>query len=197
MNIGIDFDGVLFDSEKMFRSFSQMYNLKHNGNEMVDPQELKAQKRYNWSGDEFKQFISENLIKIETNAPVMPCAKAVLNAISKKHKIYAITSRGWLDTKEIDVTKQRLAEEGIKFDGIIYSSINKLDECKKLKIDLMIDDLHDTIVQLANNGIKCLYYRDYILRPCNHANVKEVHNWGDIAVELVKLGIIAVDDINW
>lgn len=195
MNIGIDFDGVVFDSEKMFRAYSQIFNLKIDGTEPVDMAELKAQKRYNWEQDKFDQFLDMCLLDVLKNAPVMPCAKNIINAIAKKHNLYAITSRGYLDKREIDVTKQRLKAENFPFKKVVYSSVNKLETCKQLNIDLMIDDLYDTVVCLANNNIKCLYFRDYILHSCTHKNVTEVHNWGDIAVVLCKMGLINKEDI--
>ena len=195
MNIGIDFDGVVFDSEKMFRAYSGIFNLKIDGNEIVDSAELKAQKRYAWDNEKFEKFLDECLLDILKNAPIMPCAEKVLKAISKKHKIYAITARGGLDAREIDVTEERLKKENLPIEKVIYST-NKLQVCKQLNIELMIDDLCDTIEEFAQNNIKCLYFRDYILRPCTHKNVTEVHNWGDIAVTLCKMGLISKEDID-
>ena len=60
----------------------------------------------------------------------------------------------------------------------------------------MIDDLVTTIESLADNGIKCFYYRDNINDKFKHKNVTIVRDWGDIAVELVKMGLIAVEDIE-
>lgn len=195
MNIGIDFDGVVFDSEKMFRAYSQIFNLKIDGDEMINIKELKAQKRYGWNSGQFEKFLDGCLMDILQNAPIMPCAEKVLNAIAKKHKIYAITARGCLDKREIDVTEERLKKENLPIEKVFYTS-NKLDICKEYNIELFIDDLCDNIKELAQNGIKCLYFRDYILFDCKHPNVTEVHNWGDVAVELCKMGIIDKEDID-
>lgn len=126
----------------------------------------------------------------------MPYAKQVISALSKKHNIYAITGRGITLPEEIDITKQRLNEENIKFKKVVYSASDKLKICQDLKIDIMIDDLVTTIESLANNGIKCFYYRDNINDKFKHKNVTIVRDWGDIAVELVKMGLIAVEDIE-
>ena len=195
MNIGIDFDGVIFDSEKMFRAYSRIFNLKIDGDDMLDCAELKAQKRYGWNNSQFEQFLDDCLLDILRDAPLMPCAKTVLNALSKKHKIYAISSRGGLDKREIDVTEARLKQEGLRFEKVVYSSIDKLQACKELNIDIMIDDLFGTIENLANNNIKCFYLRDYIHHSCKHQNVIEVHDWGDIAYELVKQDLIDKNDL--
>lgn len=184
MNIGIDFDGVLFDTETMFRAYSEIYNLQINGGEMIAPEELKLQKRYNWTQKQISKFFNKYLVEIQETAPVMPCAKIVLDILSKKHNLYAITSRGDINEKEIEITNKRLETEKIVFNDIIYKAGNKLDICKKYNIDLMIDDLYDNVEFLSNNGIKCLYYRDIVLKFLNNKNVKEVRNWGDILKEV-------------
>ena len=196
MNIGIDFDGVLFDTESAFRTYSQIYDLKIHGQGIINSEELLAQKRYNWTPEQTKEFFDECLCPIYTTVPVFPFAKAVINAIAKRHRIIAITNRGKLTPEEIELSNKRLEEEGIKFDQIVYKASNKLQTCRELGIDLMIDDLCDNISNLAVNGFKCLYFRDTVLKNCKHANITEVRNWGDIANELLKMQIITIDDIK-
>ena len=195
MNIAIDFDGVLFDTESMFRALSQIYNLKIGG-QVVDSEKLRFQDRYNWTWEQCEQFIGEYMLDIQRDAPVMPYAKSVIKALSKHHKVYAITSRGNAIDGEIDITNNRLKYEGIEFEQVIYNSSNKVESCKQLNIDLMIEDWEGHIVNLANSGIKCLYYRDNILSNFKHENVILVRDWGDIAAELVNMGLISVEDIK-
>ena len=196
MNIGVDLDGVLFDSESMFRSLSQIYNLKIGG-KVIDSEKLRFQDRYNWTWEQCKDFINEYMIDIHKQAPVMPYAKNIIKALeSKGHNIYAITSRGLALEGEIDITNNRLEQENINFKQIIYNADNKLEVCKQLNIDIMIDDLVTTIDTIADNGIKCFYYRDNINDKYGRKNVTIVRDWGEIAVELVKMGLIGVDDIK-
>ena len=195
MNIAIDFDGVLFDTESMFRALSQIYNLKIGG-QIVDSEKLRFQDRYNWTWEQCKQFMSECMLNIHKKAPVMPYAKNVIQALRKNHKVYAITSRGLAIDGEIDITNNRLKEEDIEFEQVVYNVSNKFDTCKNLNIDLMIEDWEGHVANLANNGIKCLYYRDNIINNFIHENVISVRDWGDIAVELVKMGLISVEDIE-
>ncbi len=195
MNIGIDFDGVLFDTESAFRAMSQMYNLKLGG-EIVDMEKLRFQERYNWTWEQCKQFMSDCMLDIHKKAQIMPCAKAVINALGKHHNIYAITSRGLAIDGEIEITNNRLQQEGIKFDQIIYNCDDKLEACKQLNIDLMIEDWDATIIKLADTGIKCFYYKDNVCNDYAHNNVVSVRDWGDIAVELVNMGLINIDDIE-
>ena len=195
MNIAVDFDGVLFDTESMFRAMSQIYNLKIGGN-VVDMEKLRFQDRYNWSWEQCTQFIKDCMLDIHKTAQIMPYAKDVLNALSKYHKVYAITSRGLAIDGEIEITNKRLKDAGINFEQVIYNCGDKLDVCKQLNIDLMIDDFDVTISKLADNGIKCLYYKDNISNDYKHNNVIVVRDWGDIAVEFINMGLISLDDIE-
>ena len=195
MNIGIDFDGVLFDTESIYRALSQIYNLKIKGN-MIQPEKIRFQERFDWSIQQNQCFINSVIIDVQKVGLVMPLAKQIIKALSKNHNVYAITGRGVTLPEEIEVTEQRLKEENIEFKKVVYSASDKLGYCKDLKIDLMIDDLYSTVINLANNGIKCLYYRDNINDNYNHPNITVVRDWGDIAVELVNMGLINIEDIK-
>lgn len=195
MNIGIDLDGVIFDSEKDYWVYAELFDLLNNGKGIVNKKELRAQKRYNWTSEQIKEF-EKGCFEIQKQAHIAGFAMNVLKALSRNNRIFIITSRGIMDSREIALTNERLKDEGIVFDKIIFKVKEKLDVCKKLKIDLMIDDFYDVVSCLAKNDIKCLYYCDISTKKLKHKNVVSVYNWGDIAIELVKRGIIEKEDIE-
>ena len=50
MNIGIDIDGVLLDSEKVFRTAAELYNTIKLGNRAIQSyEEPRLQEKYNWT----------------------------------------------------------------------------------------------------------------------------------------------------
>ena len=60
MKIGIDLDGVVFDSEKEFRVYSELYDmidLKQNSK--TDNRELRFQDRFQWTEKETKDFLKK------------------------------------------------------------------------------------------------------------------------------------------
>jgi len=188
MNIGIDLDGVIFDSEKWFRVESCFYNEKLNDKDMINPEEIKAFKRYDWSKEQENIFLQEVLIEIEKNAPLMYKAKEVIDYFqSCGHKIYIITSRGLVFPEEIKISLDRLKCEGINYEKFIHSTEDKERVCSELGIDVMIDDYYDFAKKISEHGIKCLYFRGDTLKTINHPNVIEVRNWGDIYIEIKKL----------
>ena len=196
MNIGIDLDGVVYDTENMFRAWSQIFDLKHEKTGILFPEELKVQKRYAWAQENMQKFLNESVLKVLKNATIMPFAKDVLRAIAKKNKIYLITSRGLVLKEEVELTLKRLKREKIFADSVIFSVKDKLEVCKSKNIDLMIEDSFENVEKLANGGINCLFYFDTVKKEFKKKNVTEVRNWGDIAVELEKRGLIDSKDIK-
>ena len=196
MNIGIDLDGVLFDTESMYRTFSEVYNTYHFKKKIIDKEELLAEFRYDWTKEELNTFIDNCLVYIQENAPAMYLAKEVLFELKKAgHKLFIVTSRGLLTQKEIEITNVRLKELNVEFDGIVFNAKDKFEHCKELNINLMIEDNLRNVQRLSENGIKCLYFRDLVVKHCDNKNVTEVRNWGEIYTELVNMKIIDAKDI--
>ena len=66
MKIGIDLDGVVFDSETTFRTYDEIFDvdvLKENN--LVDREEPKFQARYNWTKEQEQQFINTYFMRID------------------------------------------------------------------------------------------------------------------------------------
>ena len=52
MRIGIDLDGVIFDSEKLYRIYSELYDIQDlKKNSLKNNKEIRFQDRYSWSDD--------------------------------------------------------------------------------------------------------------------------------------------------
>ena len=50
MKIGIDLDGVVFDSEKVYRVYSELYDmLEIKQNSKIDNGEIRFQERFAWT----------------------------------------------------------------------------------------------------------------------------------------------------
>ena len=78
MKIGIDLDGVVFDSEKEFRVYSELYDmidLKQNSKE--NNKELRFQDRFKWTDEQIEGFLKKYHRKIDEEARYMPGAKEV------------------------------------------------------------------------------------------------------------------------
>ena len=181
MNIGIDVDGVIQNTEVYFRAAAEIYDLEHGGFGVKDHDAVKVEKRMNWPAGMFEQFVYDKMFDIMKTAPLMPYAKEVIDWLkSKGHKLFLITARGTFSNVEVDIAKQMVDEYELKFDKVFYNAQDKLVPCVEEKIDYMIDDAVSNVTRLSENGVKCLYFRRNDGKEINHENVTEVLNWGEI-----------------
>jgi len=184
MKIGIDLDGVIFDTEKEFRVYSELFDvidLKQNSK--VDNREMTAQKRFAWSEEEIARFFSKYHKQIIEEASFMPGVKRILKMLKKEgHELIIITARGGINKQMISLTQERLKNEEMNiFDKYYWATENKADVCKAEKIDIMIDDLKKNCENIAKEKIKVIYLKDapsYEMEETEY--VKILYNWGEI-----------------
>lgn len=187
MRIGLDLDGVVIDSERVFRTYNEIFEIEKNIDKLVDKSEAKFQRRFNWTLEEQLEYTNKYFIKSVENSNLMAGFKIVYELLKKEDvELIVITSRGiaprgnFIQEME-DNAKKLLADNNIIFDKYYWKQKDKLEACQKENIDLMIDDDHRIVSKLAENGIKCLYYREAGIKKIeNNKNVIEVHNWGEI-----------------
>ena len=60
MKIGVDLDGVVFDSEKEYRVYSELYDFRDlNKNSKVNNKEVRFQERFKWTKEEIAGFLKK------------------------------------------------------------------------------------------------------------------------------------------
>lgn len=183
MKIGIDLDGVVFDSETTFRTYDEIYDIDVlKGNNLIDRAEPKFQTRYNWTNEEEQDFIKKYFLQISRESNLMSGFLAVYNILKQKGvEFVVITARGGHVKEMQDDAERILKENNIVFDKYYWAVENKLEICQKENVDIMIDDDYKIIEQVSASQIKTLYFRDTNLKKLEENNyVKEVNNWGDI-----------------
>lgn len=184
MKIGIDLDGVVFDSEKEFRVYSELYDmidLKQNSK--MDNKELKFQDRFKWTEKEIEGFLNKYHKQIIVESNYMPGVKRILNLLKQDgHSLILITARGGMNKDMIKITEERLKQSEMDiFDKYYWATENKDDVCIKEKIDIMIDDFYKKCESIANKKIKTIYLKDapsYDLEENEY--IKVLYNWGEI-----------------
>ena len=91
------------------------------------------------------------------------------------------TLRGGFVKEMKDDAIRLLEENNIKFDKYYWKVEDKLEICKKEKVDIMIDDDWKIIKKLADNKVNTLYFRDTnLVKLEENEYIKEVNNWGEI-----------------
>lgn len=183
MKIGIDLDGVVIDSETTFRTYEEIFDIDIlKGNNLINRKEPKFQARYNWSSNQEKEFIEKYFLKVSRESGLMSGFIATYDLLKKQgHEFVVITARGGYVKEMKDDAIRLLEENNIKFDKYYWNVEDKLEICKKEKVDIMIDDDWNIIKKIAENKIRTLYFRDTNLMILEENKyIKEVNNWGEI-----------------
>lgn len=183
MKIGIDLDGVVIDSENVWRVYEEIFAIEDlNERELFDKEEPKYQGRYDWSKEEQELFNQKYLLKAAKECNLKPGFLEIYKKIKNLgYELVVITSRGVLLDELRDDAINILEKNNIVFDKYYWNITNKLEICKQENIDVMIDDDYKIIEQLSNNKIKTLYFRDVNLKKLPHSEyIYEVNNWGNI-----------------
>lgn len=184
MKIGIDLDGVVFDTEKEFRVYSELYDvLELKQNNKINNAELKFQDRFKWTKEQTEGFLKKYHKKIIIESNFMPGAKNVLKLLKQDgHELILITARGSVNKDMIDISENMLKQNEMDiFDKYYWATENKDEACIKEQVDIMIDDFYQKCQSIANSKIKTIYLKDapsYVLEETEY--IKVLYNWGEI-----------------
>lgn len=183
MKIGIDLDGVVFDSETTFRTYEEIFDVDIlKGKNLVDREEPKFQARYNWTKEQEQEFINTYFMTVSRDSNLMSGFRAVYDLLKKQgHEFVVITARGGHVKEMKDDAIRILGENGIEFDKYYWQVGDKLEVCQKENVDIMIDDDWIIAKRLSENNVNTLYFRDTNLKKLEENEfITEVNNWGDI-----------------
>lgn len=185
MKIGIDLDGVVYDTEKNFRIYSELYDLlelKQNGK--INGREIRFQDRFNWNEEQVEAFMEKYCDSILRESNYMPGAKHILKMLKEDgHELIVITARGTFSkNKMINLTEERLKEDKMDiFDKYYFGVEDKAVACKKENIDIMIDDSNINCKNTSDNEIKTIYLKDAPSYDMDENDyLKVLYNWGEI-----------------
>ena len=184
MKIGIDLDGVIFDSERIFRVYAELYDiLELHQNGIIDNREVRFQERYNWSQEIINNFMRKYHTKIIEEAAFMPGAKEVIKMLKNEgHELIIITARGNKKKEHIAITEDILKKNNMYiFDKYCWGVEKKREVCVAEKIDLMIEDSNNNCKAISDAKIKTIYFKDapnYEMKENEY--LKTLYNWGEI-----------------
>lgn len=191
MRIGIDIDGVLTDFEKFqlekgSEYFNKNYNISiynYEGYETEEVFKITTEQR-----KKFWNFYREEYTKL----PPREFASEIITKLNKNNEIYIITARVFTTEnsdrgeKMRNTVKEWLSQYKIPYDKIIFSPEEKLEICKKNKIDIMIEDKVDNINTISTIIPVICYHANYN-KNCSGKNIHRAYNWNDIYYCIEKL----------
>lgn len=181
MKIGIDLDGVVFNTEVLWMVYAELYDtLELKRNSIVNLDEARVQEIYDWTKEEEEKYFDKYVYIQEFD--LVPGAKEVLKLLKDDGiELIVVTARGKTNPKQEKWALEKLDKEGIKFHKYYFGQTGKVDVCLKEKVDIMIDDNYHICKNLSENGIKTLYFHSMNRKHINDdKNVHEVYNWGEI-----------------
>ena len=184
MRIGIDLDGVVFDSEKDFRIYQELYDIEElHGKSIKNEKEVRLQERFDWPEEIVNNFLDRYYVQVVKESNYMPGAKMIIKKLKEEgHELIIVTARGGNTPEVIAVTEERLQRDNMNiFDKYCYGIVDKGEECKKENIDLMIDDSNVNCKKTSSKNIKTIYLKDapsYDMEENEY--LKVLYNWGEI-----------------
>lgn len=192
MIIGVDLDDVLGDS---FFALDQFHNDKYGTTiKREDHNSYDLPKIWNATPGQCRERMIEfNSSVNNDNIEPIPAAQKGLKKLSKKHKIKIITSR----MEEFkDRTKKWLKKNFPDHDFEVYHANHyyglnehkKSHFCKKLGVDVLIDDCLEYAIECSDENIPVLL----LDKPWNQSdelpkNVTRVKDWDEVLKKIREL----------
>lgn len=181
--IALDLDGVVFDSENLYRVYTEIYDVeKNNRDTVVDNTQRLFQKRYNWSDEELAVFYNTFAKEVLTSANFMTGFEIVINKLKEKFEIIVVTARNDFET---EIAIEKFKSIGLNDIKIFNNEHHKIEKLLEEKVDYMIDDDDMVSINASNNNITALYFKNNAANRIDKENVINVNNWGEIYKYLI------------
>lgn len=182
--IALDLDGVVFDSENLYRVYAEMHDVdKFKCDNLVDNSPRRFQERYNWSEEEFKLFYKESASIVLSQANLMTGVEVILKKLIDKFEIIIVTAR---NDEEVSIAMEKLNKIGLTNISIFNNEHSKVDRLLTEKCDYIVDDDETICRQAAENGINGIYFKNAASKLVEDTkNFKVVNNWGEIYKYLI------------
>jgi uncharacterized HAD superfamily protein len=193
MRIGIDFDDVIVDfagalirhyNPILGKEFSRSQNKSFHIENMWECSKEEAQKRIRAY---YTYYQPEHLSIFEG-------AQEAISQLKQNHELVIITGR----PRTVENKTRQTIEEHFPgmFEGIHFTDYGFHDDatrtkaayCKRLKLNLFIDDHHAWVEQIANEGIETLLFdAPWNQVKISHPKITRVHSWNEISKHVEKI----------
>jgi len=177
--IALDLDGVVFDSENLYRVYAEMHDVDKFGRDnIIDNSPRLFQKRYDWPDEELKDFYKKNAPIVLSTANLMTGVELVLKKLMNNFEIIVITSRS---EDETSYGLEKLKNVGIDNLKVFFNEHSKIERLKIEKCDYIIDDDIDICKNAAKENITGIYFKNAASDKVDDVRFfKVVNNWGEI-----------------
>ena len=184
MKIGIDIDGVLVDLERYVIDYGTKMCVEKQLPINLRLNEYWEVKKFSWTDEQEEEFWNKYLENYVLKTRPREFAKEVIDKLRKENnKIYIITARNeeGLPPESYgrmqEFTKKWLQDNEIKYDEIIFASdTEKLEQCLKNDINIMIEDSPNNILNISSK-IKVIKYDCQYNKNIEGENIITAYSW--------------------
>lgn len=187
MKIGIDCDGTLTDMTAYICEYGRRWFKR-------EPVNMDGKNTAEIFGctekEEFRFGLKYFFVYCKKWPPRESAADVTAKLNNSGHELYEITARkfavdhsplGWYSRH---MHKKWLENNRFDFKETVYCSEHnacedKLRECRKYGVDIMIDDSPDIAEYLAENGVKVLLFDTNYNWNVSGKNIIRVHDWNE------------------
>lgn len=193
--IGVDADGVLVNMHQ----FNVREGKKYFKKDPVNYNAYSPKEMYNVSSTQEFMFGLKVFNKYCIEEPPMEDVVEVINKLNEEGCVlHEITARKFTTFRnfwgeiyrnlfEKWLNKYNLNFKSIQYCSEKFSPRDKLMACRKLDVDVMIEDKPEVAIHLAENGVKVLLVDAPYNYDLEHPNMIRVYNWKQIYEEIQKL----------
>lgn len=177
--LAIDIDGVILDTETLFRVYAEIYDVEINKRDTVKCSEEKYfSKRYDWDKEMCSNFYNKHIFDIVKRAEFVPGADIVLPKLKENYEIIIVTAR---TDEEMPYALEKFKEIGLEDIKIYNNQRYKIDIYQKEMVDYIIDDDPVICQNAADAQISAIYIKNNASKKLNDTPfLKTTSNWGEI-----------------
>ena len=184
MNIGIDIDGVLTDLESFMRNYGTKFCVEENHPIQISELNYNEKETFKWTAEQAEKFWNKYLVQYVVEGKPRECAQEVLKQLQENgNKIYLITARNEYGLppeyygKMQELTKKWLKENNIKYNKLVFAEDSeKLSQCIENKIDIMIEDSPQNILNISKQVLVIKYQNQYN-EKIKGKNILTAYSW--------------------
>lgn len=184
MRIGIDIDDTIAKFCEKYKASSLALDKLYFGNKGIkDNSKFMTKGMFYWNENE-TMLANEKTIRA-----IIPILRAVkdANKVIKQlrengHEVIFVSARGFDGYSNRKQTKKWLKQNNFEYDKLITHQYDKVNVCKKEKIDLFIDDNKRICDSLHQNGITVVRFLGCSIydSPTNNDGYISVSRWEEI-----------------
>ena len=192
MRIAFDADGVLTDLEKFQLEYGEKFFKEKYNKEIVNPSGYGIKEIFDCTDEQEVEFWKKNIVFYSLKYPPrIGMKETIRKLVADNNQIYIFTSRIKTDEKgflgkmmrcffKLWLKNEKINYDKIEFCSIKNSALEKVENCKKYKIDFIVEDTPENINELSKTTKVICYNAIYNNNIINTDNIYKIDHCYEI-----------------